>query len=94
MNYAIKESRLILRSGLGNKIYLVVSGSNLKYQNLGETIIQTYPNDQFYGHGTNWSIQQHSNGMIFVSNDEFHIFDGANWRTHHLQDNSSIRHLS
>ncbi len=62
--------------------------SNPSYKRLGDAIITSYPTDKFDGKGTNWYIQQHSNGVIFVSNAfGLYSYDGANWRDHSLGEN-------
>lgn len=63
----------------------IIKNSNDNYAYLGDSITTHYNVEQFDGEDTNWFVQQHRNGVIFLSNDNgLYSFDGANWRTYQL----------
>ena len=62
------------------------------YESLGHAIITEFPVEKFDGASTNWFIQQHSNGTIFLSNvNGLYSFDGANWRKHKTTNQTETR---
>lgn len=62
-----------------------------QFNKLGASVIEYFPPEDFNGEGTNWSIQQHENGMIFVANaNGLYSFDGAKWRHHSKPGNEYI----
>jgi len=68
-------------------ILVWITGVSAKedYSGLGDSIISHYETELFAGSGTNWFVQQHHNGIIFLSNSNgLHSFDGANWRSYAL----------
>ena len=59
---------------------------------LGYAIINEFPVEKFDGNSTNWFVQQHRNGTIFLSNaNGFYSFDGATWRRHFIAEKAEVR---
>lgn len=53
------------------------------YDELGNPVIEVFDGARFDGEGTNWYMEQHPNGMMFLANSNgLYSFEGAKWRKH------------
>jgi hypothetical protein len=60
-----------------------LSQTHSKYDELGTPILEAFDGVEFDGAGTNWYMEQHPNGMMFLANSNgLYSYDGTKWRKH------------
>lgn len=69
----------------------VYANSQQNFNELGSAIIDVYPPEDYKSESTNWFVQQHENGIIFLANfNGLHSFDGTKWRSYTTLVNTPI----
>ncbi len=85
----LKISYLISFFLLLTSIYL--NGQN---SNIGIPFTINYSNQVYQASTQNWDIEQHPNGFLFFGNNNGLLqFDGTNWQTFELPNNTIVRSL-
>ncbi|NRA82342.1 MAG: hypothetical protein HRU22_00685, partial [Gammaproteobacteria bacterium] len=69
---------------LSQNVWSTQSTSDAHSNNeLGNAIIEIFDPAEFDGDGSNWYMEQHSNGIMFLANSfGLYSFDGTKWRKH------------